>query len=182
MKYTAQKQIGNEIVKVTIRLDDDCNNGHQDFSITGEMYEYTKGRRETQYDDKPIIKDDKKYFLESGGRIHDDIVRFFPEFKPFVNLHLCDWEGIPMFAIPNGLYRLKNGLSEDQFCKCYNVSAAQYKKLKKVKNEIRYAETLKSEGILNQWKQLANKAIKQLEGLTNEKFICNSTKSNFKVL
>lgn len=70
---------------IKIRLNDECKNGHQDFAITGDIYQ--KG--------KPRID---KYFI-SVGCIHDEILKSAPELQLFVSLHLCDYKGIPMHAI-----------------------------------------------------------------------------------
>ncbi len=42
LRHTATKTVGNEVITVKIRLNDECKNGHQDFSITGDIYEAGK--------------------------------------------------------------------------------------------------------------------------------------------
>lgn len=63
--YTKSKDGDNLIIK--IRLNDECKNGHQDFAITGDIYQK----------DKPKID---KYHL-SGGCIHDEILAARPDLK-----------------------------------------------------------------------------------------------------
>lgn len=74
--------IGNgskEQITATVRYDDQCGNGHNTFSITGET---TDG---------------------SGGCIHDEIARCFPELAPYIKWHLCSSDG-PMHYIANTVY------------------------------------------------------------------------------
>lgn len=96
--FRASKTVNGKNANVTIRLDDQCKNGHQDFSVTGEIYEA----------DKPKI--DK--YLISAGCCHDDILEAFPELQIFVDLHLCDFEGNHMCPVSNGFYHLKNGFNK----------------------------------------------------------------------
>ena len=77
---------------IKIRLDDECENGHQDFSITGDIYQ--KGKPKTD-----------RYFL-SGGCIHEEILKVRPDLKIFVNLHLSDYDGVPMHPTANMIYFL----------------------------------------------------------------------------
>lgn len=172
--YKTSRTKGNINVFVKIRLDDECNNGHQDFAITASVYE--AGKPTT---DRNMI---------SCGRCHDDILKVFPEFKIFVDLHLCDWEGVPMYAAGNGFYNLKTGLGntkpdadnfEAEFCEHYRVSKDQFARLRTAENELQFAVMLQDLGILKQWKEEANKAIKLLESLTGETFEPASVKSNF---
>lgn len=42
----------------------------------------------------------------SSGCIHELIIEHFPEFQPFVDLHLSNIQGVPMHAVDNGFYWL----------------------------------------------------------------------------
>ena len=64
--YKCSKEVNDKIVYVTIRLNDDCRNGHNDFSITGEVYQ--KGKPKTDI------------YLVCGGCCHEEILVAFPEF------------------------------------------------------------------------------------------------------
>jgi len=159
---------------IKIRLNDECKNGHQDFSITGDIYQ--KG--------KPKID---RYYL-SGGCIHEDILKVMPELQIFVNLHLCDYEGIPMYAVENGFYHLTNGFNktkiEDktfkiEFCEYYRIDAMQFDVLSTSKNQLQYALLLQSLGILAQWKIEANKAIELMENFTGKTFLVDSVKTQY---
>ena len=69
-----------------IRFDDDCNNGHNTFAITGEI---RSGRR-----------------IESCGCLHEEIAEHFPELIPLIKWHLVSTDG-PMHYIANTLYHVK---------------------------------------------------------------------------
>jgi hypothetical protein len=157
---------------VKIRLNDECKNGHQDFSITAVFWETNKDRA-----DKNMI---------CGGCCHDDILKHFPDLKIFVDLHLCDYLGIPMYASANGFYHLKqgfdrlNGKTQKQyFCDYYRVTSEQYDILKDSQSAEHFGYLLFDLGILNQWKEQADNAIKVLESFTNKVFLVDSVKNQF---
>lgn len=164
---------GNPLT-IKIRLNDECKNGHQDFAITGDIYQ--KGKPKTD-----------RYFI-AGGCIHDEILKAIPELQIFVTLHLCDYKGIPMHAIENGFYHLRNGFNDTkpdsdmfkvQFCDYYRITPNQFDILNTSENKIQYATKLISLGILKQWETQANEAISQLEEMTGKKFLVDSKKTQF---
>jgi len=160
---------GNDMV-IVISLNDECHNGHQDFSITGSIYEK----------DKPHID---RYFI-SGGCIHDHIIAARPDLQIFVNLHLSDASGVPMYAVENGFYHLQNGFNEKtnlkrQFCEYYRITPKQFDVINTSENKLQFALYLQSLGILKQWNDEAKKAIKLLEKFTGNEFISDSQKSQF---
>lgn len=59
------------------------------FSATGETHERAKNGR---------------WMEGSCGCIHDEILRYFPEFEPVVKVHLADEHGRPMHAVANAIY------------------------------------------------------------------------------
>lgn len=71
-------------LEVKIRYDDECNNGHNTFAITGTMYS-SNGR------------------VIGGGCLHDEIVKSFPELKKYIKFHLMSSNG-PLHYIANSLY------------------------------------------------------------------------------
>ena len=174
--YRVDKIVGEKHIFVEIRLDDECKNGHQDFSITGDVYEAGKPKVD-------------RYHLR-GGCIHEDIIKYFPEFECFVNLHLCDYNGVPMHCCANGYYHLVNGFNitsnespefKSEYCKYYRITAAQLKQLKTAKNKIQYGILLKKLGILDQWKREADAAIFLLKQYTGISFLNNSVRSNYEI-
>lgn len=166
---------GNQMF-ISIRLDDECNNGHQDFAITADIY--AKGR--------PC---NSRNWI-AGGCCHEDIIAARPDLKMFVDLHLADWEGVPMYAVENGFYHLGKGFNDTpatgdtfraKFCEYYRITPDQFDALRKCDTQIQYALKIQELGILEQWKAQANEAIKTLEQMTGETFVNTSVKSNFHV-
>jgi hypothetical protein len=180
MKYKTSKTFNNEFIIVNISLDDGCKNGHQDFSITGSTYEAGK----------PLID---KYSI-SGGCIHDQINAAFPEFKQFIDLHLSDYDGAPMHAIGNMHFHLYNGFNnmkpnnpefKKQYCEYYRIEPVEFDTLKAAESKTDgdlFHYLLEALPIRARWKTQAEKAIKELEKLTGEKFVNTSTRSNYKKL
>ena len=158
---------------ISICLNDECKNGHQDFSITGYCYKAGKHMID-------------KYCL-FGGACGDEIAKEFPEYAIFNNLHLCDYLGIPMFCVGNGFYFLQNGFSiyeegetlKSKFCKVYRVTGKQFDILSCAKSKVHFAILLEQNGIFEQWKAEADKAIKQLEELTGNEFIVDSVRTQY---
>jgi len=70
---------------VTIQYDDSLKNGHNTFSITGD------------------IRRTKKGTLQAFGIMSEEIEEFFPEFKKYLKWHLVASDG-PMYYIANTLY------------------------------------------------------------------------------
>lgn len=73
------------VMTVTLRYDDECKNGHNTFSITGDIS--TLSRKTS------IV----------CGCIHDEIKEFFPELEKYIKWHLCSSDA-PMYYIANTLY------------------------------------------------------------------------------
>lgn len=172
--YSTSKQDKNMNVFVKIRLNDECKNGHQDFAITANVYEPNKPTTERN--------------MIGCGCMHEDILSLFPEFKIFVNLHLSDCNGIPMYAVENGFYHLRNGFNntpitskdfKKEFCEYYRMNSKQFDIINESENKLEYAILLKELGILEQWQNEANEAIKLLEKLTGNEFLNDSKKSQY---
>ena len=83
IRRTAALPDGGRIV-AEIRFDDQCRNGHNTFSITGDTFD-PKGRH------------------ESGGCIHREIAEHFPDLAPLLKWHLCSTDG-PLHYEANTLY------------------------------------------------------------------------------
>lgn len=75
-------------ITATVRYDDQCGNGHNSFSITGEIDRRSRNGRWTD---------------DACGCIHDQIAKRFPELAHFIKWHLCASDG-PMHYLANTLY------------------------------------------------------------------------------
>lgn len=159
---TTQDVDGNNMY-IDIRLSDDCKNGHNDFAITGTIYQ--KGKPKTDQ------------YMIGGGCIHDEIIAAHPELKIFVDLHLSDVNGAPMYALENGFYHLNNS-SKDVVMNYLRVNEHEYNALLTAKDSLYFAFLLFQLEIPARWKAEANKAIKMLEEMTGQSFEDNSVKSN----
>lgn len=74
-------------IKVVVRYDDECGNGHNSFSITGTIDKQNKNYR---------------WIDDCGGCIHEEIAKYFPKLQPYIKWHLMD-SGSPIHYIANAL-------------------------------------------------------------------------------
>lgn len=99
--YTVSKryiQAGTTFeINVKILLADDCKNNICDWSITADIYEQRKNGR---------------FVWCAGGCCHEEILKRFPQFKMFVDLHLSNHYGAPMYPVENGFYHITNSSKE----------------------------------------------------------------------
>lgn len=80
----------NAMLTAIVRYDDECGNGHNSFSITGEVVTPTSKRHND---------------IVAGGCMHEDIARVFPELAQYIKWHLTSSDG-PMHYVANTLYWL----------------------------------------------------------------------------
>lgn len=85
---------GEKFKKVVckIRFDDECGNGHNSFSITGDFY---LNQREINRDDPSMC-----------GCCHDELVQVFPEIEHLIKWHLCSTDS-PMHYVANTLFHAR---------------------------------------------------------------------------
>lgn len=153
--------------KIKISLDDDCKNGHADFSITADFWETGKpraGKYETM-----------------AGCCHEEILKIRPDLKQFVDLHLADVDGVPMYAIANGFYHLKHSSADvaRDYCR---LTAEEFEQIKTSEDETIFQYWLERLGVVERWKREADNAIALLEKWTDQKFKDTSTEKPFKTL
>ena len=88
------------IIKVKIRYDDECGNGHNTFAITGEVW--LKRKRSD---------------CETCGCIHDLIAEHFPELSYLIKWHGCNSDG-PLYYIENTTYHAEEHGATHAWIKC----------------------------------------------------------------
>jgi len=74
-------------LKVELRYDDECGNGHNTFAITADIYESNK--------------------RVAGGCLHDEIAKHMPELATYIKYHLMSSDG-PMHYLANTIYHASN--------------------------------------------------------------------------
>ena len=90
-KVTFEKQISkNRLLTVTVRFDDECGNGRNSLSVTGEITTLSK-----------------KTMFECGC-MHDTIAKHFPELKEAILYHYCSTKE-PLHYISNTMFWVKEG-------------------------------------------------------------------------
>lgn len=160
LKHTINVNNNTGNYKIEIRLSDDCKNGHNDFAITATFWEI--GR----------VRSDRN--LETAGCCHDEILKVHPELKIFVDLHLSDVKGAPLYAAENGYYWLRKDIKTAK--EYLRVDDAEIEALRASTGEFGFSFKLHEIGIVKRWEQEAQAAIKELEALTGNKFKDDSTK------
>lgn len=155
LKYKETKKIGeNTFIDVEIGLRYIKENGYSYFYAVRDVYELKRAR-------KKII---------SSGCIHEEILKYFPEFKTFVQLHGNSSYGMPMHMISNIKFYIDND-EIDAICRCLGISDVMSKELICWGEEIDYLKYfLEENDIIYHLRSKANKAIKLLEELTNDEF------------
>jgi hypothetical protein len=171
MKKTRLSFIDNRVDKdgnqwkIEISLDDDCKNGHQDFSLTGTCWEKGKSRIDRN--------------MLFGGACGDTIIKLFPEYEIFERLHICDFNGSPMYPVGNGMYHAKRNGKESlqRYLRLTELEADTL--MMYLEEELAFRFHLENMGVVARWKEEANEAIKKLEELTGNEFENVSTKSHY---
>lgn len=158
-------------MNVHISLDDSCKNGVCNWSVAADIHEKRRNGR---------------FVWRASGCCHEEILKYFPEFKPFVNLHLSNHYGQPMYPVEDGFYHLKNSNKETTI-NYLRITESEYNVLcDSAEDKGYFTYLLYTLGIVDRWKQESLKAIKQLEALTgntwknpykpeNERFVLKLT-------
>lgn len=100
-----QYKEGGTTYRITakVRYDDQCGNGHNSFTITGEIDRLSRG----------------VWRNVAGGCIHDEIAKHFPQLAPFLKWHLCSSDG-PMHYASNVVF-----LAGDR--DCWGLRAGEFR-------------------------------------------------------
>lgn len=138
-------------MNVRISLGDYGKNGVCDWSITADIYEKRRNGR---------------FIWCASGCCHEEILKRFPEFKTFIDLHLCNHYGQPMYPVENGVYHIVNS-DKEKAINYLRITETEYDILRNnTEDKLYFKYLLHTMGIVDRWNQENLKAIKQLEALT----------------
>lgn len=149
-------------ITATARLDDDCGNGHEDFSITADI---DHKRKSGKWEDW------------SGGCLHKEIAQHFPELAFMIPLHLSDFRGVPMHCVANGRYWIAEG-NDEHAKNTLRISQEELNALKPYANDgdAFFNYHLEKTGLRARYGEQAAAAIAQLEEMTGKKFQSQATR------
>lgn len=158
LKHTASKiylDNGNTYkVITTIKLHDECKNGTCSWSITGILQQK---------------KGNERFYDIGHGCIHEEILKASPKLKMFVDLHLCDWRGTPLYPVENGYYFLQK--DKKQAKEYLRVTDEEMEILSKCDDKEYFKYQLFALGIVERWQAESKKAIQTLEELTGDVWV-----------
>lgn len=155
-------KIGNQILypgsyefDYLIKLNDECKNGYLTFSFTGSI---------------KIKKGNGRYYDFISGAIGDIVTYFKPELSIFEKLHTCNHLGQPMY-IDNIRYHINEGKTDREISEMYNIS--DIKAIEILRNasdnkDLFYYLVFRL-GVAENWGNLANEAIREIEKRRNSK-------------
>lgn len=155
-------KIGNQILypgsyefDYLIKLNDECKNGYLTFSFTGSI---------------KIKKGNGRYYDFISSAIGDIITYFKPELSIFKKLHTCNHLGQPMY-IDNIRYHINEGKTDREISEMYNIS--DIKAIEILRNasdnkDLFYYLVFRL-GVAENWGNLANEAIREIEKRRNSK-------------
>lgn len=158
LKYTVvrsfrEKGITYKVI-TTIKLHDECKNGTCSWSITGILQQK---------------KGNGRFYDIGHGCIHEEILKASPKLKMFVDLHLCDWRGTPLYPVENGYYFLQK--DKKQAKEYLRVTDEEMEILSKCDNKEYFKYQLFALGIVERWQAESKKAIQALEELTGDVWV-----------
>lgn len=158
LKYTVVKSFREKGITykviATIKLHDECKNGTCSWSITGTLQQK---------------KGNGRFYDIGHGCIHEEILKAFPKLKMFVDLHLCDWRGTPLYPVENGYYFLQE--DKKQAKEYLRVTDEEMEILSKCDNKEYFKYQLFALSIVERWQEESRKAIQALEELTGDVWV-----------
>lgn len=153
VKSFREKGITYKVI-TTIKLHDECKNGMCSWSITGILQQK---------------KGNGRFYDIRNGCIHEGILKASPKLKMFVDLHLCDWRGTPLYPVENGYYFLQK--DKKQAKEYLRVTDEEMEILSKCDNKEYFKYQLFALGIVERWQAESKKAIQALEELTGDVWV-----------
>lgn len=168
MKTTINTKFKGAPMIIEIRCDDECKNGHDTFSITATITKKTPCSK-SYFDSVYYAPTNKYYAHEMGGCLHDEILEVMPSLKPFVDLHISDGNGVPLYAVENGKYHMRNKAVFTKYLRLTDVQANEFYNLPT--NDMKHWAVLfteKIESLLPQWLKEANEAKELLKKLIKD--------------
>lgn len=158
LKYTVVKSFREKGITykviTTIKLHDECKNGTCSWSITGILQQK---------------KGNGRFYDIGHGCIHEEILKAFPKLKMFVDLHLCDWRGTPLYPVETGYYFLQK--DKKQAKEYLRVTDEEMEILSKCDNKEYFKYQLFALSIVERWQAESKKAIQALEELTGDVWV-----------
>lgn len=158
LKHTVSKiylDNGNTYkVIATIKLHDECKNGMCSWSITGILYQK---------------KGNGRFYNIGYSCLLEGILKASPKLKMFVDLHSCDWHGVPLYPVGNGYYLLQK--DKKQAKKYLRVTDEELEFLAKCEDKDYFKYQLFALGIVERWQEESRKAIQALEELTGDVWV-----------
>lgn len=149
------------LLKVTIKLADDCYNGQADFSITYDAKEKDPITNGYQWISGGCFCEDNEFLLQLPKEEQE-------KYLPFIRLHLSDQLGRPMYPIANSLYFLQSN-NKKAFMENCRVSEQEYQDAKEsVYDRITMYAWFKKNGLFERWKAEADKTIEFLSDGAND--------------
>lgn len=103
-KHFQTELADGSVLRATVRYDDRCGNGHNTFSITGELYDRTRANGDASL----VNSKGKKRYLGSCGCLHGDIAKYFPELVPLIRWHRVSSDG-PTHYVANTIFHAERG-------------------------------------------------------------------------
>lgn len=90
-------------IMINIRYDDECGNKHNTFSMTADIKRFIPDNRL-----KAVHAGSAgRWISESGGCLHDDIIKQFPKLEKYVKWHLTSSD-CPMHYVANSVYHAQS--------------------------------------------------------------------------
>lgn len=144
--YTVSKryiQAGTTFkINVKILLADDCKNNICDWSITADIYEQRKNGR---------------FVWCAGGCCHEEILKRFPQFKMFVDLHLSNHYARQCTQLKTVFTILRTAAKKLQLT-ILRITETEYNLLHQAEDKQYFKYLLYMLGIVERWKRESNEA------------------------